>query len=255
MTDRDRIATSLLALRLGVFIVMVMWTLDKFVNASHAARVFEGFYGVGGLGQPVMAAIGIAELLLILAFVVGYQKRISYGGVLLLHGISTLSSYRQYLDPSVLRRLAHAGGLRCVVLAARFRHPVDRRPCTVCTQKLITWYPSETARLRLGCPSNSSRRVTSCCSIGRRANGRRVRRDDSDSGVRRHRRRPHRRTRRAPRLDRLALLAAVRPPVDLRRAARRARRILAAGAGRAVPRDAALYPRVAQGHRRFACLF
>ncbi len=51
MTDRDRIATALLALRLGVFIVMVMWTLDKFVNVSHAARVFEGFYGIAGLGQ------------------------------------------------------------------------------------------------------------------------------------------------------------------------------------------------------------
>jgi putative oxidoreductase len=27
------------------------------------------------------------------------EKRISYGGVLILHSISTLSSYRQYLDP------------------------------------------------------------------------------------------------------------------------------------------------------------
>jgi putative oxidoreductase len=99
MTDRDRLATALVALRLGVFVVMLMWTLDKFVNASHAARVFENFYGVAGLGSGVMAVIGIAELLLILAFVVGYQKRISYGAVLVLHGISTLSSYRQYLDP------------------------------------------------------------------------------------------------------------------------------------------------------------
>lgn len=74
MTDRDRIATALLALRAGVFIVMLMWTLDKFVNVSHAARVFEGFYGIAGLGQGVMAAIGIAELLLIVAFVVGYRS-------------------------------------------------------------------------------------------------------------------------------------------------------------------------------------
>jgi putative oxidoreductase len=99
MNDRDRIATALLALRIGVFVVMLMWTLDKLVNVSHASRVFENFYGLGGLGPPVMAAIGIAELLLIVAFVVGYQKRISYGGVMLLHGISTFSSYRQYLDP------------------------------------------------------------------------------------------------------------------------------------------------------------
>jgi putative oxidoreductase len=99
MTDRDRIATALVALRAGVFIVMLMWTLDKFVNVTHAMRVFENFYGIGGLGPGTMAAIGAAQMLLILAFVVGYRKRISYGGVLVLHGISTLASYRQYLDP------------------------------------------------------------------------------------------------------------------------------------------------------------
>jgi putative oxidoreductase len=99
MRDRERIATALLALRVGVFIVMFMWTLDKFVNVTHASRVFENFYGLRGFGPGIMAGIGIAELLLILAFALGYRKRISYGGVMILHGISTLSSYRQYLDP------------------------------------------------------------------------------------------------------------------------------------------------------------
>lgn len=71
MTDRDRIATALLTLRAGVFVVMLMWTLDKLVNAPHAARVFENFYGLSGLGAGTMAVIGAAELILILAFVVG----------------------------------------------------------------------------------------------------------------------------------------------------------------------------------------
>jgi len=99
VNDRDRITTALLALRLGVFLVMLMWTLDKFLNVGHASRIFENFYSVSGLGQMVFAALGAAELVLILAFVAGYQKRVSYGLVLILHGVSTLSSYRQYLDP------------------------------------------------------------------------------------------------------------------------------------------------------------
>ncbi len=97
--DRDRIATALLALRLGVFIVMLMWTLDKFVNPGHAAAVFENFYGLTGVGSAIMTAVGVAELLLVLAFAAGFRKRFSYGAVLVLHGISTLSSYRQYLQP------------------------------------------------------------------------------------------------------------------------------------------------------------
>jgi len=98
MNERERIATALLALRIGVFIVMFVWTLDKFVNVTHASRVFENFYGIRGFGPGIMAAIGTAELLLLVAFIAGFQKRLSYGGVLILHAVSTFSSYRQYLD-------------------------------------------------------------------------------------------------------------------------------------------------------------
>jgi len=99
MPQERRIAVSLLLLRLGVFLVMFMWTLDKFANPGHAAGVFAGFYGLEGLGPPVMSALGVAELALVLAFVAGLAKRWTYGAVAVLHGISTFSSYEQYLDP------------------------------------------------------------------------------------------------------------------------------------------------------------
>jgi uncharacterized membrane protein YphA (DoxX/SURF4 family) len=98
---QSRIPLALLTLRLGVFLVMLMWTLDKFVNPGHAALVYENFYGIGNLGEAIFYVIAIAELILILAFVIGYKKRLTYGAVFLLHGISTLSSYQQYLAPLV----------------------------------------------------------------------------------------------------------------------------------------------------------
>jgi len=94
----SRLQWSLLALRLGVFIVMLMWTLDKFVNTAHAEKVFGAFYGLQITGTT-MNILGALELVLVLAFVVGLFKRWTYGAVLILHGISTLSSYNQYLDP------------------------------------------------------------------------------------------------------------------------------------------------------------
>lgn len=99
MDDRLRVANSLLVLRLTVFLVMLMWTIDKFVNVEHATAVYERFYLVGGLGPGLMAAIGVIELIVVLGFLVGYQKRFTYGAVLLFHAVSTLSSYRQYLSP------------------------------------------------------------------------------------------------------------------------------------------------------------
>ena len=44
-----RLPVALLTLRLGVFIVMIMWSLDKFVQPEHTAGVFANFYGLGGL--------------------------------------------------------------------------------------------------------------------------------------------------------------------------------------------------------------
>jgi hypothetical protein len=62
--DRDRIATALLALRLGVFIVMLVWTLEKFVNPGHAAAVFENLYGLADVAAWPMLAACIALYLL-----------------------------------------------------------------------------------------------------------------------------------------------------------------------------------------------
>ena len=94
----QRLAIALLALRLGVFIVMVMWTLDKFVQPEHTAGVFANFYGLSGLGSSIFMLIGAAQLVLVLAFVAGAFRRLTYGLILLLHTVSTLSSWAQYLD-------------------------------------------------------------------------------------------------------------------------------------------------------------
>ncbi len=99
MRTHERTATALLMMRLSVFLVMLMWTVDKFVNPQHAARVYEHFYFIPGLGDTAFIVIGVAELLLLAAFVVGWQKRWTYGAVLILHAVSTLSSYQQYLSP------------------------------------------------------------------------------------------------------------------------------------------------------------
>jgi hypothetical protein len=125
--DRDRIATALLALRLGVFVVMLMWTLDKFVNTAHATRIFENFYGLDDIGPAVMMAVGAAELVLVLAFVAGIQKRLTYGAVLVLHAGSTFSSYRQYLDPFNNLLFFAAGPMLAACLALFWLRDLDTK--------------------------------------------------------------------------------------------------------------------------------
>ena len=99
MNQQRRLAISLLCLRLSIFLVMLMWTLDKFIRPDHTAGVFSTFYGVNGLDVQLAYALGALELALLLAFVAGITRRWTYGIVLVLHAGSTLSSWSQYLHP------------------------------------------------------------------------------------------------------------------------------------------------------------
>lgn len=94
-----RVARALLVLRLTVFLVMAIWTVDKFVRPEHAISVFEHFYGMAGVGKTIVFALAALEAMLLLAFVLGLARRFTYGAVLLLHGLTTFASFRQYFAP------------------------------------------------------------------------------------------------------------------------------------------------------------
>lgn len=99
MKSDDRLPLALLFLRLSVFLVMFMWMLDKLIRPQHTAGVFERFYYMGGLSDMVFYVIGVLELIIVVGFLLGFQKRITYGAVLLFHSVSTLSSFGKYLAP------------------------------------------------------------------------------------------------------------------------------------------------------------
>lgn len=99
MSESKKLALCLLLLRYTVFLVMLMWTIDKFLRPHHAASVFENFYHITGLNNQIIYGIAIAESLLILAFVLGLFKTFTYGAVLMFNSISTFSCFAQYLDP------------------------------------------------------------------------------------------------------------------------------------------------------------
>lgn len=98
--DHDqKLQWSLLILRLTIFLVMFMWTIDKFINPEHALKVYEKFYFIAGLESVAMGAIGAVEIIILLMFLVGYKKIFSYAAVLLFHTVSTLSAFKLYLTP------------------------------------------------------------------------------------------------------------------------------------------------------------
>lgn len=99
MHPDKKLQLPLLLLRMTVFLVMFMWTIDKFINPGHAAKVYESFYHIAGLESVVMYVIGAIEMIILLLFLGGYKKKYTYSAVLIFHTVSTLSSFKQYLAP------------------------------------------------------------------------------------------------------------------------------------------------------------
>ncbi|MGB2742792.1 MAG: hypothetical protein WBC60_19790 [Cognaticolwellia sp.] len=95
---QNNLEWSLLFLRVGVFIVMFIWTIDKFVNPGHSIKIFEHFYNISGFNDMIAYVLGALQLILVMTFLFGIKKRITYGLIFLMHAGSTLSAYSQYLD-------------------------------------------------------------------------------------------------------------------------------------------------------------
>lgn len=93
-----QLGLGLLALRLNIALVFIMWALDKVLVPEHAMKVFSGFYGLD-ISSGFSVALGIAQLVFIGIFVAGLWKNLTYLAILVLHAGSTFSSFAKYLDP------------------------------------------------------------------------------------------------------------------------------------------------------------
>ncbi|AYO09259.1 hypothetical protein D0784_07460 [Vibrio campbellii] len=95
---QQQLGIALLALRLSIALVFIMWALDKVLVPEHAMKVFSGFYGLD-ISSGFSVALGIAQLVFIGVFLAGLWKNLTYLAILVLHAGSTFSSFAKYLDP------------------------------------------------------------------------------------------------------------------------------------------------------------
>jgi len=76
--------------RVTVFYFLLPWVLMRFVATDKAANIAGKYYFLGGMPEMLHLVIGIAWLVLLIAFVIGFQKKWSYGLVLFLHALGTV---------------------------------------------------------------------------------------------------------------------------------------------------------------------
>ena len=98
MQKPSNLEVSLLIMRLATAVFLLVWAIDKIVNQGHAQNVFKTFYFTTP-SPEILTALGAAQSLIVLAFAGGFARFWTYGAVLLMHLVSTLSTYGRLLNP------------------------------------------------------------------------------------------------------------------------------------------------------------
>jgi len=91
-----KLKLSLFVLRVSIFIVMLIWVVNQFLNPDQASAVFEG---LSDLPDSAVYIIGTIELILVGGFLLGAFKTTTYGAVLLIQVISLFSITDELLKP------------------------------------------------------------------------------------------------------------------------------------------------------------
>ncbi len=91
---------GLLLIRVSVVLFLLPWIAAKFLAPEATANVFATYYFFEDLPELGSYILGGLQALLVLLFLLGLVKTISYGGVMLMHGVSTLSTWQQLLTPA-----------------------------------------------------------------------------------------------------------------------------------------------------------
>lgn len=96
---KGNLRLSLFVVRLTVFAFFAIWAGEKFIKPESTVAIYSHFYLLEGL--PVWGAyiVGAFQAAIVLAFLLGFAKFWSYGLLLVMHTLATLSTWQYLITP------------------------------------------------------------------------------------------------------------------------------------------------------------
>jgi len=88
---------ALFLVRWSIVLFLLPWVISKFTKPEMTQSIFAKYYLVSELPEAVAYGVAVLWALALLAFAVGFKKTLSYGAVLLFHGVGTLLTWKQLL--------------------------------------------------------------------------------------------------------------------------------------------------------------
>ncbi len=90
-TDR-KIKLALLIMRLGIGSFLAVWTSLKFIRPEWMVNVFRNTYGLDWITADYAYGVGTIQALLVLAFVLGIYRTLSYSIIVVMHGTGVVGA-------------------------------------------------------------------------------------------------------------------------------------------------------------------
>ena len=98
MTSIRKMEIGLATIRITTAAFFLVWSIEKIVAPEIAQKVFARFYA-SNISTGVSITLGILQTAIVLLFLAGLFKLWTYGALLGMHAVSTLSSYEPLLNP------------------------------------------------------------------------------------------------------------------------------------------------------------
>ncbi|MGV2831861.1 DoxX protein [Myxosarcina sp. GI1(2024)] len=98
MKDERLLEISLAIMRLSLVLFFLVWSIGKLIVPELTQKIFATFY-FSEISPTVSVGLGGIQTVIVLIFLTGKFKTLSYGAVLGMHTVSLLSTYQQLLNP------------------------------------------------------------------------------------------------------------------------------------------------------------
>jgi hypothetical protein len=87
-----KISISLLIMRLSIAAFFGVWSSLKFYRPEWFENIFQNFYGLEFVTSHMATVVGAIQLIIVLTFVLGFRRGLSYALLALMQAVGVLAS-------------------------------------------------------------------------------------------------------------------------------------------------------------------
>jgi len=100
MSETKFLRPALFLTRLSIFYFLLPWQLMRFAKPESASGIAKKYYHLPGLSDSFGLVIGIFWMALLVAFLLGIKKSITYALVFILHAGAIIVAFKFYVIPN-----------------------------------------------------------------------------------------------------------------------------------------------------------